>query len=89
MFSKLSILFAGLGAIVLITSYKLTHFLEILLATGFLALLIGLILSFAAYARGEKGKMKLLAGAAFFTFALYISWNDPLHIVRVLTWLKN
>lgn len=56
---------------------------------GFTLLFIGLALSFGAMFKREQGKIKYLAVGAFFLFSFIISWNDPLQILRILTWIKN
>ncbi|MFF2447787.1 hypothetical protein ACFVSW_11870 [Neobacillus sp. NPDC058068] len=87
--SKLSIVFAVIGLLVLGSSYIYSNYIEPLMLTGFVVLFIGLMLSFSAMFKREQGKMKLLAVAAFFLFGFIISWNGPFQILRLLTWIKN
>lgn len=57
--------------------------------SGFGALLIGMLCSFGAMSKNEKGKSKFLAVAAFFLLSFILAWNDPFQIIRLLTWMKN
>ncbi|WP_230176601.1 hypothetical protein [Peribacillus sp. Bi134] len=62
---------------------------ELLMISGFGALLIGMFCSFGAMYKNEKGKSKFLAVAAFFLLSFILVWNEPFQIVRLLTWMKN
>jgi len=86
--SKLSILFAIIGGLFLGASYIFTPYIEPLMATGFVIMFIGLIISFGAMFKKEQGKMKFMAVAVFFMLSFLISWNDPFQIIRLLTWIK-
>ncbi|MDQ0882472.1 hypothetical protein QFZ73_003483 [Peribacillus sp. V2I11] len=57
--------------------------------SGFGAILIGMLCSFGAMYKNEKGKSKFLAVAAFFLLSFILVWNEPLQIVRLMTWMKN
>jgi hypothetical protein len=89
MLSKLSIIFAVIGVLVLGSSYIYSNYFEFLMVTGIVVLFIGLMFSFGAMFKREQGKLKFLAVAAFLLFSLIISWNDPFQILRLLTWIKN
>ncbi|MCK1992112.1 hypothetical protein GW626_17305 [Peribacillus muralis] len=56
---------------------------------GFGSLLLGLILSFGAMFKNEKGKTKFLAVAVFFLFGFFLVWNEPFQVIRLLTWMRN
>jgi hypothetical protein len=87
--SKCSIGFAVIGVLLFATSYAIPNSFEPLMVSGFSALLIGMLLSFGAMFRSEQGKTKFLAVAVFFLLSFIISWNEPLQIVKLLTWMKN
>lgn len=89
MFSKLSIIFAVIGAVVLSSSYIYSTYFEILMISGFSLLFISLLLSFGAVFKREQGKIKFLSVLTFFLFSFIITWYDPFQIVRLLTWMKN
>ncbi len=87
--TKLSILFAAIGALLLGSSTLNTNSPELLMGTGLVVLFLGVVLSFGAMFKREKGNMKFLAVAVFFLFSFLLTWNDPFQIVRLLTWIKN
>ena len=89
MFSKLSIIFAAIGALLLSLSYIYPNNFEIFMVSGFASLIIGLVLSFAAFFKREQGQIKFIPVIAFFLLSFIITWNDPFQILRLLTWIKN
>lgn len=89
MFSKLSIIFAVIGAVVLSSSYIYSTNFEILMISGFSLLFISLLLSFGAVFKREQGKIKFLPVLTVFLFSFIITLYDPFQIVRLLTWMKN
>ncbi|WP_223592319.1 hypothetical protein [Neobacillus bataviensis] len=89
MLSKLSILFAVIGVLLLGSSYMNPSHFEPLMVSGFGVLFIGFLLSFGAMFKKEQGKIKFFAAAAFFLLSFIITWNDPFQIIRILTWIKN
>lgn len=89
MFSKLSIISAVIGTVLLSSSYIYSNNFEILMISGFAVLIISLLLSFTAVFKKEHGKTKFLPVVTFFFLSFIITWNDPFQIVRFLTWIKN
>ncbi|MDQ0217906.1 hypothetical protein ELQ35_00225 [Peribacillus cavernae] len=87
--SNLSIIFAVIGVLLFVFASFFPNSFEALIASGFGFLFIGLLLSFGAMFKREKGKTKFLSVVAFFLFSFIIAWNEPFQIVRLLTWLKN
>ncbi|MGE8017320.1 hypothetical protein ACQKOM_00165 [Peribacillus frigoritolerans] len=87
--SNWSIVFAVIGTLSLCCSLALPKASELLMISGFGALLIGMLCSFGAMFINEKGKSKFLAVAAFFLLSFILVWNEPFQIVRLLTWMKN
>ncbi|TKH00236.1 hypothetical protein FC682_24370 [Peribacillus simplex] len=87
--SNWSIVFAVIGTLSLCCSFALPKASELLMISGFGALLIGMLCSFGAMFINEKGKSKFLAVAAFFLLSFILVWNEPFQIVRLLTWMKN
>ncbi|WP_053363474.1 hypothetical protein [Bacillus sp. FJAT-27251] len=64
-------------------------FYEPIVLLGLVSLLVGVVLSFAAIAKQEKGNLKFLSIISFFVVLAIITWFEPFQIVRMLTWLKN
>ncbi|KOP70154.1 hypothetical protein AMS59_20170 [Lysinibacillus sp. FJAT-14745] len=89
MFSKLSIIFAVIGAVLLSFSYIYSANFEILMISGFGLLFISLLLSLCAVFKREQEKYKIFPVITFFLCSFIITWYDPFQIVRLLTWMKN
>lgn len=89
MFSKLSIIFAVIGTLLLSSSYIYPNNFEILMVSGFAVLIIGSFLSFAALFKREQGKIKFLPVVAFFFLSFIITMYDPFQVIRLLTWIYN
>lgn len=89
MFSKLSIIFAIIGAVVLSFSYIYSTNFEIFMISGFGLLFVSLLLSLGAVFKSEQGKYKFFPVVTFFFCCFIIAWYDPFQIVRLLTWIKN
>jgi hypothetical protein len=87
--SNWSFVFAVIGAVSFCCAFFLPKSFELLMVSGFGALLIGMLFSFGAMLKSEKGKTKFLAVAAFFLLSFILVWNEPFQIVRLLTWMKN
>jgi hypothetical protein len=86
--SNWSFVFAVWCRIILLRFFSPKSF-ELLMVSGFGALLIGMLFSFGSMLKSEKGKTKFLAVAAFFLLSFILVWNEPFQIVRLLTWMKN
>ncbi|MDN3019151.1 hypothetical protein PH210_23545 [Paenibacillus sp. BSR1-1] len=78
-----------IGVLLLGSSYMNPSYFEPVMVSGFGVLFIGLLLSFGAMFKKEKGKIKFFAAAAFFLLSFIITWNDPFQIIRIVTWIKN
>ncbi|MFE4813717.1 hypothetical protein ACFQ9Y_21700 [Peribacillus simplex] len=87
--SNWSIVFAVIGTLSFCRSLFLPKASGQLMILGFGALVIGMLCSFGAMYKNEKGKLKFLAVATFFLLSFILVWNEPFQIVRLLTWIKN
>ncbi|CAH0268257.1 hypothetical protein SRABI96_03618 [Peribacillus sp. Bi96] len=87
--SNWSILFAMIGTLSFCCSLALPKASGLLMISGIGALLMGMVCSFGAMYKNEKGKTKFLAVAVFFLLSFILVWNEPFQIVRLLTWMKN
>ena len=89
MFSKLSIIFAVIGAVLLSFSYIYSTNFVILMISGFGLLFISFLLSLGAIFKREQRKYKFFPVLTFFFCSFIITWYEPFQIVRLLTWIKN
>ncbi|WP_285767190.1 hypothetical protein [Peribacillus sp. SI8-4] len=87
--SRWSIGFAMMGAAAVGLSFASKEAFDLLMVFGFGALLLGMLVSFGALFKNEKGKEKFLAVGAFFLLSFILVWNEPLQIIRFLTWMRN
>ncbi|SNT45073.1 hypothetical protein SAMN05444672_12524 [Bacillus sp. OK838] len=87
--SNWSIVLAVIGILSFCCSLAFSKASDLLMISGFGALLIGMLCSLGAMYKSEKGKSKYLAVAAFFLLGFILVWNEPFQIVRLLTWMKN
>lgn len=62
---------------------------EILFLLGSLSFVFGIVFSFVAIAKQEEGWLKFISLCSFFIVFFLISWFEPFHFIRALTWLKN
>jgi len=83
MFSKLSIIFAVIGAVLLRFSYVYSINFEILMISGFGLLFISFLLSLGAVLKKEQGKYKLFPVVTFFLCSFILTWHAPFQSVRL------
>lgn len=77
------------GFVLLLINYLNAKFNEPLVLIGFIAMLIGTIFSFVAFAKNEAGFLKFIAAGAFFVVTFLICALDPFQVIRMMAWLKN
>ncbi|WP_153722894.1 hypothetical protein [Sporosarcina cascadiensis] len=63
--------------------------MEPVVLLGLILLLVGIILSFFAFMRREKGVVKVISAAAFFIILFCLVWFEPMTLIYILTWLKT
>lgn len=88
-FSKLSIAMITTGLVLFGLNWIMDDYSEPIVLLGFISCLVGIVLSFVAIAKQEKGTLKFLSIISFFVVMFLITWIDPLQVVRIITWLKN
>lgn len=88
-FSTISILLLIIGLVLFGILYVIPGFNELIALVGFLSLLFGVICSFIAISKREKGNTKFFAVPSFFIIFLLITWFEPFRIVWMFTWMKN
>ncbi|AOH56346.1 hypothetical protein ABE28_018425 [Peribacillus muralis] len=86
--SRWSIVFAVMGAAAFGSSFISKAAFDFLMIFGFAASSLGMLLSFGAMYKNERGKTKFMAVAAFF-LGFILVWNEPFQVIRLLTWLRN
>ncbi|MFJ7970899.1 hypothetical protein [Psychrobacillus sp. NPDC096389] len=89
LFSKWSIFFIVLGLISLGANWLIDGYSELLVLIGAIFLFIGVIFSYIAISKKEKGNMKFISLTSFFIILFIVSLFEPFHIIRIMTWLKN
>ena len=62
---------------------------ELLFLLGCISCVLGIVFSFVAIAKQEEGWLKFISLSSLFLVFFLITWFEPYHFIRVLTWLKN
>ncbi|WP_252504034.1 hypothetical protein [Sporosarcina sp. Marseille-Q4943] len=88
-FSIWSIGFIAFGSLALVMNWISLDIIEPIVLIGFILLLFGVIFSFIAFSKNEKGAMKVISVVSFFVILLFLVWFEPFLLVYILTWLKN
>jgi hypothetical protein len=88
-FSKLAVGFTVLGILLFGFNWMAEGYSEPIVFSGVVFLLAGVILSLAAIAGKEAGKLKIISLLTFFVVLFLITWTDPIQVIRMMTWLKN
>ncbi|WP_066070215.1 hypothetical protein [Neobacillus soli] len=88
-FSLWSIVFIFLGLLSFGLNWIVEGHFEPTVLIGVIFLLIGVVLSFIAISKKEKGSIKFLSLASFFIILFLVTWFEPFQVVRIMTWLKN
>ncbi|MED4284867.1 hypothetical protein P4679_23370 [Priestia megaterium] len=88
-FSIISVGLCIVGFALLLSNYLNTKFNEPVVMVGFVAMLLGTIFSFVAFAKNELGFLKFIAAGAFFVVAFLVCALDPFQVIRMMAWLKN
>lgn len=88
-FSTWSIVFMVLGLVAFVVNWMTSEIIESVVLVGYIFLILGIIFSFIAFLKREKGVMKIISGVSFFIILLCIVLIEPFMFVYILTWLKN
>lgn len=88
-FSIWSIVFIAFGLLAFVINWISTEINEPIVFVGFILLLLGIIFSFIALSKKEKGVMKVISGVSFFVILFFLVWFEPFLFVYIMTWLKN
>lgn len=59
------------------------------LVLGFIALIVGAILSFISIGEKEKGYAKFFSVLSLFVILSWTTWFEPFEVIRLLTWILN
>ncbi|MBM7580821.1 membrane-bound ClpP family serine protease [Jeotgalibacillus terrae] len=84
-----SIVFIVLGLLSFRINWLIEGFFEPIALIGTVFLLLGVVVSFFAIFKQEKGNMKFISLASFFIILFLITWFKTFEIVLIMTWLKN
>lgn len=88
-FSIWSVVFVAIGLLALVINWISSEIIEPIVLLGFLLLLLGIIFSFIAFSKREKGGLKIVSGVSFFVVLFFLVWFEPFLFVYIITWLKN
>ncbi|WP_108671406.1 hypothetical protein [Peribacillus acanthi] len=84
-----SVIFFILGLLSLSMKWIFEGYYEPVVLIGLIFLILGVIFSFAAIAKQEKGRLKLISLFSIFLILFLITWFEPIDVTRMMTWLKN
>ena len=88
-FSILSIALMMIGLLLFGLNRIIEVYSEPIILFGFISFLIGIVLSFIAIVKREEGTLKFISPISFFVVMFLITWFEPFHVLRMITWLKN
>lgn len=88
-FSVLSIALIFIGLLLFGLNWIIDSYSEPIVLFSFISFLVGMVLSFIAIAKREKGTLKFISPISFFIMMFLITWFEPSHLLRVITWQKN
>jgi hypothetical protein len=88
-FSIWSIFFIVLGLVSFGLNWGIEGYSEPIVLMGAIFLLVGAGFSFFAFSKKEKGNIKFISLTSFFIILFFITWFEPFHIIRIITWFKN
>ena len=88
-FSRISISIIIFGVIMLGTNGLSANFNELIGLIGLISCLFGVVFSYVAIAKKEKGSLKYISITSFFLVLLWMVLLEPFQLIRILTWMKN
>ncbi|MEK4521875.1 hypothetical protein NSQ95_10135 [Psychrobacillus sp. FSL W7-1457] len=88
-FSICSIVLMFIGILFFILNWLIDGYVEPIVITGVVLILIGIVFSFIAISKREKGSMKYILIATFIILLFLVTWFEPFQVVRMMTWFKN
>ncbi|MFF2444351.1 hypothetical protein [Priestia megaterium] len=89
LFSILSTGMLVLGVFFFGLNWSMDSYSDFIVLLGFISLLIGIVLSFIAIAKQERGVLKFFSLFSFFIVLFLITWFEPFQVIRTIAWLKN
>nr|WP_154309809.1 hypothetical protein [Metabacillus lacus] len=78
-----------IGLILIGLNWIIDGYFEMIVLISFISLLVGVVLSFIAIAKKEKGTLKFISLISFFLMMFVVTWFEPFQLLRIITWLKN
>lgn len=78
-----------IGLLLFGINWLIDGYSEPIILFGFIALLVGIVLSFIAITKREEGTLKFISLISFFVVLFLITWFEPFQVLRIITWLKN
>ncbi|GLV66892.1 hypothetical protein Bmyc01_55610 [Bacillus mycoides] len=88
-FSLLSIVLMFAGILLFGLNWIIDGYSEPIVLFSFISFLVGIVLSFIAVVKREKGTLKFISLISYFVVMFLITWFEPFQVIRIITWLKN
>ncbi|PGV59812.1 hypothetical protein COD94_21560 [Bacillus cereus] len=88
-FSLLSIVLMFAGILLFGLNWIIDGYSEPIVLFSFISFLVGIVLSFIAVVKREKGTLKFISLIPYFVVMFLITWFEPFQVIRIITWLKN
>lgn len=88
-FSKWSIGLMIVGLIFFGINRGMNDYSEPIVILSLLSFIVGIVLSFIAIIKHEEGTLKFMSLILSFVLLFWITWFEPLQLVRIFTWVKN
>ncbi|MGU3369617.1 hypothetical protein [Bacillus mycoides] len=88
-FSVFSMVLMFVGILLFGLNWIIDGYSEPVVLFSFISFLVGIVLSFIAVAKREKGTLKFISLISFFVVMFLITWFEPFQVLRIITWLKN
>ncbi|WP_342568101.1 hypothetical protein MKY09_08890 [Psychrobacillus sp. FSL K6-4046] len=88
-FSICSIVLMFIGILFFILNWLIDGYVEPIVLTGVILILIGAVFSFIAISKREKGSVKYISIATFIILLFLVTWFEPFQVIRMMTWFKN
>lgn len=88
-FSVSSIVFIFIGFLFFLLNWLIDGYVEPFVLTGVIFILLGVVFSFIAISKRERGSVKYISLTTFFIILFLVTWFEPIQVLRMMTWLKN
>ncbi|NME04472.1 hypothetical protein [Psychrobacillus sp. BL-248-WT-3] len=88
-FSISSIVLMFIGILFFILNWLIDGYVEPIVLTGVIFIVIGAVFSFVAISKREKGSVKYISIATFIILLFLVTCFEPFQVIRMMTWFRN